>query len=321
MWRPLLDESLRAQPVVRLNLLANLSALFDAGVVPAEVYLDGIARLVPDRDASVSERAIGRLSGIEHTLVTDASRGAFRAWAGALLRPIVQRLGWTPRAGETEAVTNLRRTALSAAGTLTDDPAVLREAENIATRYLRDARSVSGDIATVALPIASRRAGAERFDALVERLPSAATPQDRSLLLASLVTFDDLALVRRAYDLILTDTIRMQDLRALTRGAGATPGHRTLLYTWSRERIDDLERKLGRNMRFVIGSIGSLCDEAAVTDAERFMRERLGRLEGTDRNIALSANVARRCAVVRARESERAAAYFNRPRTPAATAR
>lgn len=114
-----------------------------------------------------------------------------------------------------------------------------REAEAAAARWLADPRSVDGDTAAVALPIASRSAGAARFDALRTALDRAAnTPQERAIILHVMVSFDDLALVRRAYELVLTDAIRMQDLRVVFGRAGATPAARALLLDWGRERYD-----------------------------------------------------------------------------------
>lgn len=132
------------------------------------------------------------------------------------------------------------------------------------------------------------------------------------MILGALVSFDDLSLVRRAYELSLTDAIRAQDLRTLYGRSGASAAARALLLDWATQHFDALHARLGHQIRAIIGSLGARCDEASIAEGERFLREHLGELEGVTRSLQQTAEVARQCAAVRARESERAAAAFTR---------
>ena len=320
-WYRLAPEATRAlvasptilSAVEKLDMLANLDALLRAGSVDAAAYLDALARLAVDGDPYVAERARGRLTDVERTMVTDASRPAFRAWVLRLIGAPTRALGFSAGPNDDEARKNLRRTSLSVLGALTDDPWVRREAEAAATRWLSDPRSVDGDTAAVALPIASRWAGAARFDALRTALDRATnTPQERAIILHAMVSFDDLALVRRAYELVLTDAIRLQDLRVVFGRAGATPAARALLLDWGRARYDALSAKLGRHTRSLVGALGGRCDEASIREGEDFLRARVGEMEGVARSLRQAGEVARQCVAVRGREAERAAAVFSR---------
>ncbi|MFO0649451.1 MAG: M1 family aminopeptidase [Polyangiales bacterium] len=320
-WYRLTPEGMRAlvaspttlSAVEKLDLLSNAEALVDAGALDASAYIDVIARLANDRDANVADRAIGRIFNVEHAMVTDASRPAFRAWAQRVVGPRARALGFATRPGDDDVTKDLRRSALSVLGALTDDPWARREAEAAASRWLADRRSVDGDLAAIALPLASRHGDAARFDALRAALDRPEnTPQERAMILGALVSFDDLSLVRRAYELSLTDAIRAQDLRALYGRSGASTAARALLLDWAREHFDALHARLGHQIRAIIGSLGARCDEASIAEGERFLRERLGELEGVTRSLQQTAEVARQCAAVRARESERAAAAFTR---------
>jgi hypothetical protein len=222
-------------------------------------------------------------------------------------------LGFSAAPNDDEARKNLRRTSLTVLGALTDDPWVRREAEAATVRWLRDPSAVDGDTAAVALPIASRGAGAARFDALRTALDRATnTPQERAIILHAMVTFDDLAQVRRAYELVLTDAIRVQDLRVVFGRTGASPAARALLLDWGRERYDALSAKLGRHTRSLVGALGGRCDEASIREGEDFLRARVGEMEGVARSLRQAGEVARQCVAVRGREAGRAAAVFAR---------
>jgi aminopeptidase N len=308
--RALLSGAASLTNAERLDLLTNLDALFSAGDIHADQWLDVLVRLARDADPQVAAAAVGRFGSVEHTLVTEASRAHFRQWVLRAIGPLARTLGWNANPRDSEARRTLRRTVLSTLGTLTDDPWVLQQAELFTRRYLANPSSVDGDVAAIALPIASRKAGIARFEALQAQLARAATPQDRVIVLGALVTFDDTALVRRAYDLVLSDTIRLQDLRALFGRTGASPAHRGLLLAWARDRWDALSQKLGRNSRAIMGTLATQCDDQAIVEAERFLREHLGHMEGVDRSLQQSGDFARRCAATHRREAARAAAVF-----------
>ena len=309
-WHSLPPETLRAllgatrlSTEEKLDALASLHALYDAGTLSVDIWLGAIARFAADRDPHVAERAVGHIGSVEHQLVTDGTRAAFRSWVSGLLGARARALGFAPRPADSEATRDLRRSVLTTLGTLTDDPWVHSQAEAAARRYLADPTSVDGDTAAVALPIASRHAGAARFEALRAAVDHAATPQDRALLFGAMLTFDDLALVRRTYALTLTDLVRAQDLRVLFGRVGASPAHRALLLDWARENLPALQQKLGRHLRALVGGLGWRCDEAAITQGEAFLREATAGMEGVDRGLHQAGEFARRCVAIRARDA------------------
>jgi len=294
----------------KLDALASLHALYDAGSLSVDVWLAAIERLAADRDPHVAERAIGQLGSIERQLVTEATRAGFRAWVSRLLGARARALGFTARPADNEATRDLRRVVLNTLGMFTDDPWVHQQAEAAAARYLADPASVDGDTAAIALPIASRHAGAARFEALRAAVDRAATPQDRALLFGAMLTFDDLALVRRTYALTLTDLVRAQDLRVLFGRVGASPAHAALLLDWARENFPALQQKLGRHLRALIGGLTWRCDEASIAAGETFLREATAGMEGVDRGLRQAGEFARRCVAIRARDGAAAGRRF-----------
>ncbi len=311
--RALVAAPARLSAVEKLDLTSNAEALVDAGALDVTAYLEVVARLASDRDPTVAERALVRIGSIEHAMVNDRSRPAFRAWVARVVGARARTLGIRNRVGDNEATRDLRRTVFGVLASFTDDAWARREIEAAATRWLADRRSVDGDLASLALPLASFHGDAARFDALRTALDRPEnTPQERAMILGAMVSFGDLSLVRRAYDLSLTDTIRVQDLRTLYHRTAPTDAARGVLLDWAREHFDALHARLGQHVRALMGGLVGRCDEASIAEGERFLRERIGALEGVSRGLQQTAEVARRCAATRARESERAAPFFTR---------
>ena len=70
----------------------------------------------------------GALAAIGDDLTTDGSRGKYRAWLSALLRPALQDVGWSPAPDETDDTQALRATLVTALGDTARDPDVLAKA-------------------------------------------------------------------------------------------------------------------------------------------------------------------------------------------------
>ncbi|MEZ4406963.1 MAG: M1 family aminopeptidase [Polyangiales bacterium] len=308
-------------PAARLDLLSNLEDLVAAGDLPADDWLDALERLAQDPSPHVQERVVGSLYAVERTLVDHAHRPGFERWALRILRPMAQRVGWRTHPGDYDTRRDLRRSVLTAMGTLTDDLNTRREAERVATEWLRTLSGGDPEITSVAVPLASRRARAARFEAIVAAIPRAPTPQDRALLISALTTFDDLALVRRAYALALGDSLRQADMRSLFGRFGATPEARDLVSRWVMDHWDALHQRLGRNVRGLVWSVANLCDAEKIREAREFFTPRIATLEGADRSLATAVEAASRCAASRARALAHPPSRFTLPAGVASRAR
>ena len=295
----------------QLDLLSNLQAQVIAGTVPITTWLEALTYLSQDPDAHLHDRVANSLFMVRRWLVDDQNRPGFQRWAGRVLGPLARSLGWRTHPGDYDVRRNARRSVLSAIGMLTDDFNARTQAATLASEYLRAPTSVETEMATVALPVASRRLGEQRFTALEAALPGAATPQDRALILGAMVSFDSPALVRRAWSLSLAEGIRVVDFRALFGRGDTHARHPGLLAAWAQEHWDAFERRHGRNVRHLLGSVGGLCDTAAIDRAVAFFGPKAERIDGGARSFALTVEGARQCAAVRERSREAATRWWN----------
>ena len=288
----------------RLSLLSNAWAGVRSGKLKPGVMLKLLPLFDDEPARQVVEQVTAILGGMSLLLVEDEARPAFRKFSLARLAKRKKDLGWLPRKDEAtgsgdEAM--LRRTVFAAMGDIAEDEVTLREAEEHATHWLADPTSVDADTAAVALDLATRRAGPDRFTALLTAQHNAKTREDRILALRALSGFDDVALVRRALDTTLQDEIRQQDMRYVFVSAFSRRTMRLATEAWVREHWEQLRKKLpGTLGSGLVGAAGIACTKTELAERTAFYTPRAEAMEGGTRPLAEALEAASLCVELRA---------------------
>jgi alanyl aminopeptidase len=299
--------------LARIGLVDDAWAMVRAGRMGIDEFLGLLASFRSERERAVVETMLSAIAEIYNDFVTDADRPAFSRYIGTLLRPLATELGWNARRGEPDDRRLLRRMVISAMGNLAEDASIAAEAERRTVAYLRDPSSVDPDVASIAVPIASRRAGADRLAALTEFLGHARTPADRVTAIAGLAGFGDPALLRRALDLALTPAVRVQDIFRLVYGAWNHPLRRPIVTAWVHEHFDGLRSRLPEeSLAHLSGIIGGTCTPEALAAERAFFEPRLEHIEGSTRGVRQAVENAEHCIAFRGREGGRLHAFLAR---------
>ncbi|MEI8256432.1 MAG: M1 family aminopeptidase, partial [Deltaproteobacteria bacterium] len=297
----------------RIGLLDDAWAMVRSARLGLDAYLSLVDGFRGERDRSVIETLLGAFGEIYTDAVSEADRRVLALWIGDFLRPIARELGWDARPGDTDDHRLLRRAVLHAMGSLVDDPIVHAEAERRTQAYLRDPRAVEPDVMALALPLASRHAGAERFTALVTALAHPRTPADRMALISALGQFGDPTVMRRALDATLTDAVRLQDTLRLVYTAWGHPLRRAAVAMWIHEHYDALRSRLPEeSMGYLGGIVGGTCTPESLAAERAFFEPRLAAIEGAERGLREAIDRAEQCIAFRAREGERLHAFLAR---------
>lgn len=146
----------------RIALLDDQWALVDTGRAPLASYLALAAGMGRDLDARAWEQIAGALGQIVHAESGTPAHDLFAARARALLKPLAGELGWDPKAGETAALQELRRTVIAELG-LWGDPEVRAEALRRLGTLERAPQSLAPDDQAVILEIAAAYADEATF--------------------------------------------------------------------------------------------------------------------------------------------------------------
>jgi puromycin-sensitive aminopeptidase len=271
--RPALEALARnassLEPVERMNLVADAWALFRAGAAPLADLLDLMAALAPDPDYVVLGEVVGKLDLLERRCLAPADRQPFAAWVGSLLAPQLAAVGWDSAPGESDAVRLRRAAVIRGLALVARQPAAVAEA----SRRLAQSWSGQGAIdpnLLDAVHVAAARGGDERlFEALKGRVTSDPDPAAKRRYLVSLASVEAPELLPRAVQLLLQDTVPMQDVTIYLAALLGNREAQADAWRLVRERWPELHRKSAAPMltRRVVESLGELVHVRAEVEA------------------------------------------------------
>ena len=133
------------------------------------------------------------------------------------------------------------------------------------------------------------------------------------IALRGLVSVDDPALLARAFDWMLTDDVKVQDIRYFMGTALWRRTSRKVVYEWSKAHWDGLRAKLhGPLGARLMGIPGALCTRAEHDDADAFFTPRAKAIEGAERPLAEALESSGMCVELRAKGSASVSKYFKK---------
>ena len=287
------------EPGERLAFIGNAGALFRAGTLEGDTYLQLLEGFAADRHPHVAGALVSALGHVRATFVTAENRPRFAAWVRRVLGPILDRIGLAPRLGESHAVTSLRPDLVRWLAEYGEDERVWAFVREQLPRYLQDPKAVEPSLAGVIVSLAGSRGDEALFEEYRRRFENAATPAERSRFLNGMRQFDDPAIRKKARQYAFTAAVRPTEVFTLVADAD-DEAEREDLYQWITAHYDALMKKLPptftSNMAFVAGG----CEPDRVERARRFFEEK--KVTGIDRQMARVAESVNECASLRARE-------------------
>ena len=210
LYAPAQFEAIRANfgklaPIDQLGLMADTWSLGMAGREPASNILDLAAATPADADPQIWGEVAGVFSSLNSYYEGDAVRQKkLQAFAIARLAPVMARVGWIAKAGESDPEANLR---VELIGTLADlgDAGVIAEAQRRYAAKDSDPTAVPVPLRKTILAIVANHADAAQWEKVHAAAKSETTPMVRDRMYGLLASTKDPVLAQRALDMALTD--------------------------------------------------------------------------------------------------------------------
>jgi alanyl aminopeptidase len=296
-------------PKERLSFIGNAGALFSNGTVHGDVYLDVISRFTADPDPQVLSAAIGALNNARYTFDSPETRPLFTALFRRTLRPTLDRLGFTPKPGESEKLTVLRPELLSLLGYYGNDAEVRAFAKEQLAKYLADPASVHPSLAGTVVTLSAMNGDEALFEEYRKRFESATLPAERQRFLVGLARFSDPKLRAKAREYAFTGPLRAQELGILYSG-GQTAEEREANYAFITAHYEEVTKRIPppflSSMPFIAGG----CEPARVEKAREFFATHS--VEGTERSMLRVSEQVNECASLRQREMAAVTKYLSK---------
>jgi alanyl aminopeptidase len=306
-----LASAAKSTPADRLAVLSNGWAMVRSGKIGVETMLKVLSAFDKETNHEVVGAQIEILTAMNEAIIDEASRTGFKKYVNARLANQKRLLGWGGKRGPSEIDDGkalLRKSVLFAMGELAEDEATLKEADKQAKAWLTDPNGVDGDIAQVAVELGSRRAGRERFDALLGAMKNASTPQNRVIAVRGLSSFGDASLLRETLDKLLTGEIKLQDIRYVFAAALDHQPSRAVVLDWVRSNWSKLGARMPRPfVRRFVSLVGETCTKTARDEVATFFQTEAKNLDGADRALAQGIEKATLCVELRERGAAAAA--------------
>jgi len=199
------DAFATLDPIDRLGLVDDAWAFGMAGRQPMADALELVARTPLVADEATWRSVAYRLHSLDDFYRgAPARQAAWRAWAGARLRPVLARIGWRAQAGEGAAVAVLRADLIETLGELAD-AATIAEARR---RYAARASDPDGFPASLRQPIlavVAAQADDDTWQALRAAARAEKSPLVKGRMYRLLAGVRDATLAQRALELALGD--------------------------------------------------------------------------------------------------------------------
>ena len=295
------------KPNERLALLGNLGALFRAGVIHGDQYLDSVGRFANDSDPHVVGAVSEALGQIRTTFDSPEQRPRFAEYVRRTLGPALARIGLDPSKDPSPSVTGLRPGLIVWLAQYGEDETVWQFVREQLPKYMNDPNSVHNTLAGTVIALSAHRGDMAMFEEYKKRFETATIPAVRSKFLAGLRSFRDPAVKAKVREYALSGAVRPTDLFAIV-GSSETAAEREEFYQWATANYDAIIKKLppmsGASMPF----IASGCEPERVERARKFFAEH--KTEGAERTLTRVTEQVNECAALRTREMAAVTKYL-----------
>ncbi|MEC4890877.1 MAG: M1 family metallopeptidase [Nitrospira sp.] len=263
----------RLAPIERFNMVGDAWATTLSGLMPLSDYLRLTKSFQQERDKNVWAVLLDSLTFLNR-IVTAQERPALEAFVRALVAPAVDRLGWTPQAGENDLVRQLRGELIGALGKLGNDTVIQQQAAERYQQYTHDSAAVDPNLVPALVSILAHTGDEARYEAFAEQYRAAATPQEERRYLFSLAAFQPPALLQRTLARTVSGETRTQDAPFLVSAVLGNVYGREQAWDFVKANWDQMDRLFPKQgLRRMCGGIVCL----ATPELERDVRDFFGR--------------------------------------------
>jgi aminopeptidase N len=267
------------------SLVYDLRALVRAGSVSGAQAIAWIRMAGTAHDRHVVLAAIELAEFVRDTLVTDAERPIFSAFAREVFAPRARALGFAPKANERDEDQLMRRGVLRFVAR--EDPQLAAQARKLAFAWIKDREAIDPGMVETVLVLSGQTGDAEVFDALLAEAKATSDGLDRRNLMTALFSFSDPTLAKKGMALLLDPSFDTRESWTALRNSFYANATRRETNDYIMANFDTLAKSVGRDEpgRWPDYASG-LCSEKDRVEVEAFWKERANNYAGADRKWA-----------------------------------
>ena len=299
-------------PEERIALVGNNWALMRAGLLKVGDYLAAGAQLKNTPGYVLLEAFTNYFETVYNDLTTPEDRPQLQAWVRQTFSPMMQELGYSPRANEPPTERQRRAVVFRILGVFGNDPQVVQQAHTLVQQYMSDPPSVDPTLARAVIAVAARHGDAELYAQYKAQMKSAKTPEMYYRYFYALAEFPDPNLIQQTLASTLTPEVRSQDLGVLINMTDV-PASQDAAWEFMRKNYDALSDKTGGGLGgfgIFIEAADNFCSLEKEQQVQQFFQEHP--IQGTERNQKAALEAIRGCASLKEQQQGTLSAWLKR---------
>ncbi len=261
----------RFAPLDRLGILTDTIEAAKSGYSDTADALVLLSNYRNEDNAAVWDVLSGAIASIRAVMDDEELREDMKPYVRNLVQKQLDRLGWKTKPNESHFDSLLRPTVLGMAS-ISDDEAVVKEALR-RFQAMKKPEDIEPDLRSVVYHAAVRHGDEKTFDKLLRMHNETTLSEERNTIAAALTNFKQPALVKKSLALIMTDTVRLQDVAYWLSYSFMNRYAKHETWKWMQKHWKWLSDNLGTDMsfhRFPMFAARSFSDEAFITEYKAF---------------------------------------------------
>jgi len=246
-----LAKAVKAGTLNDLDRVGLLSDSFEAakgGYAPTTDALKLLESYANEDSTVVWDIIAGNIGSLRVVMDDNDVRAGLKPFVRRIASMQLERLGWKEVPSDSHFDKLLRPTILGLSS-YGEEPSVVKEALH-QFKVMNRPEDVNPDLRGVVYGTTARHGGLKEFDKLLALHNASANSEERVTLAGALTGFEQPALIKRALDLIISDTVRLQDASYWIAYSFMNRHARALTWQWLKDNWDWLQANLGTDLSF-----------------------------------------------------------------------
>lgn len=303
----LLAQSLNTLEVSeRSALLSDQAALVMSGEVEATQWLNMLASFKKETSRHVLETLFNQYGRLTRIMPEGPGARAARRYAQALAEPYFTRLGWEPRANESDEETLLRPLVISQMVNR-DNRLLRKEARARLLRTLDDpqANPLDNGVFYSLVSLVAYDGDTSLYERYLKEWRQRTAPREKASFLFGLTRFNDPALMERTLQLGLTDEAKGWLRLSLIVAPLWQEESQAARWKWIQENFATLTQKLPPEMQpGLISATSGFCTPELRKEVETFFQDPAHSIEDSTRTLHDTLESIDQCIALRSRLKE-----------------
>jgi alanyl aminopeptidase len=267
----------------RVGVVGDVEALVNSGDVQPSVALQLVADLAKDKNRHIVDAGIGIIAGIDD-MVPDNLRKNYERLINKQYAARAHDIGWVSKPGEDDNTKQLRPTLLSLVANLGRDPQLIKQATELAWKWVDDHKAIQPELVGTALHIAARYGDQKLFDRLHADAKKTTDRQERARLLGAMSAFIDPKILEQAMQVAISGEFELREGLGLLFGGFQEPKNREAAYAFIKTHFDEIAKKMPAPYRaYLAFTFVGLCDADRKAEVVAFFKPKIDSFDGGPR--------------------------------------